>query len=258
MRIWTRLSISALLMLVGIPAAAQQSEPDDVVYGYLVSGSDSTFARYELRWQQGFLEIAFAPYGQVPAPLEDVQLTPGNAQLSFRWPNGALCELDRRSTDGWSWLGMVEVRWAGRCVPDTGDPWEIIVGTESEPDYGQFLPASEVDLRIVERAGQLLAHADAWNPSDDRVCDDDDRRREWSLFCALYWASLDLTGDYLHARRAMDLVRQAIRESTGLHYVHTLRDYNNHPETTLDRIHERLREARAKVRREISNPFRAG
>lgn len=254
--IWTHPSICALLILVGIPADAQQSEPDDVLYGYLVSGSDSTFARYEFRWQQSSLEITFAPYGQVPAPLEDVQLTGGNDELSFRWPNGALCELDRGSTEGWSWRGMVEVHWAGRCSAATGDVWEITVGSESEPDFGQFLPASEADMRIIERAGQLLAHANVWNHKDDRVCEDDDRIRKWSLFCALYRSSLELTGDYLHARRAMDLVRQAIRESTGLHYVHTLRDYNNHPETTLDQIHERLREAHAKVRREVSNPIR--
>lgn len=65
-----------------------------------------------------------------------------------------------------------------------------------------------------------------------------------------------MAGEYLHARRSLDLVRLAIREWTGSSYVHTLLGYNNHPDTTLEDILERLREGRSKVERELTNPFR--
>lgn len=250
------LALSLLPALSGTALGAQELDPDDVLYGYIGSGADSTFARYELRWQEGELEIAFAPYGQVPKPLDDVQLTEDRARLSFRWPDGSWCELERSPTEGHSWRGLIDIHWEGQCARGTGDPWAITVGTEGPPDYGQYRPADTADLRIIDQARELLATEDAWNRSDDRVCEDDDRNHRWSLFCALYRASHDVTGEYLHARRGLDLVRLAARESTQLQYVHTLLQYNNDPETTLSAIREVLRRGRAKVERELYNPFR--
>ena len=247
---------AVLLALVAASAVAQRSEPDDVLYGYVGSGADAVLARYEFRWRRGPLEIAFAPYGRAPAPLREVRMTADRTRLSFRWSDGASCELQGFPEKGSSYQGLVDVRWVGRCSPKNGEGWDISVGLENGPDFGQNMPASVVDLRIIDRATQLLANADAWNRNDDRVCEDDDENRRWSLFCALYRASLDEAGEYLHARRAMDSVRLAIRESTGLRYVHTLRDYNNHPDTTFGEIRERLRDGRVKVETEVSNPFR--
>ena len=256
MRIRGGLILFVLLPLGAPPLHAQQGDPDDVLYGYLGSGPDSTFARYELWWPEGELEIRFAPYGRVPERLYDVQLTDDHTRLSLRWSDGAFCELDRLPTEGDSWRGLVDVHWSGQCTPDTGGPWPIRIGLDGPPDFGQYLPASAVDLTIIDRATELLANDASWNRDDDRVCDDDERNRRWSLFCALYRASLDVTGEYLHARRGLDLVRLAARQSTQLNYLHTLLQYNNHPETTLDAIHEVLRAGRAKVERELQNPFR--
>lgn len=257
MNIRIPLALSLLPALLGIPIGAQELDLDDILYGYVGSGPDSTFARYALRWQEGELEIAFAPYGQVPTPLDDVHLTEDRARLSFRWPDGSWCQLERSPTEGYSWRGLIDDHWGGRCARRVGDSsWKITVGTEGPPDYGQYRPADTADLRIIDRARELLANGDAWNRNDDRICEDDDRDRRWSLFCALYRASLDVTGEYLHARRGLDLVRLAARESTQLNYVHTLLQYNNAPETTLRAVQEVLQQGRAKVERELYNPFR--
>jgi hypothetical protein len=48
-RIKTAVVVGAMLTALTAPARAAQSDPDEVLYGDLVSGSDSTFVRYEFR-----------------------------------------------------------------------------------------------------------------------------------------------------------------------------------------------------------------
>ena len=76
-----------------------------------------------------------------------------------------------------------------------------------------------------------------WHKTDERVCDDDEKQGSWSMFCALYQASLDVTSEYLHQRPAMKEVRQVIREITNNRpFEHGIKDYNNLPETTFDDV----------------------
>ena len=49
------------------------------------------------------------------------------------------------------------------------------------------------DLRIIERADQILADSAAWHKTDDRACEDEIARDTCSLFCPLYKASVDLS-----------------------------------------------------------------
>jgi hypothetical protein len=53
-----------------------------------------------------------------------------------------------------------------------------------------------------------------------------------SLFCALYIATIEVTGDYAHFRPAIDAIRQSIHGS----YRHPLVDFNNAPGRTLTEI----------------------
>lgn len=111
-------------------------------------------------------------------------------------------------------------------------------GTEPDPDgTPSYVPTSAAlesrrqpvtadDLRILQRAAEILSDESAWNRHDDRVCREDDTT--WSLFCALHKASLETLGEYQHRRVALQEVRFAIEDVTGgERFEHRLRDFNN-------------------------------
>jgi hypothetical protein len=52
-------------------------------------------------------------------------------------------------------------------------------------------PATTEDLRILQRASELLKDESVWNRRDDRECDDDEATGKRSLFCALQKACMN-------------------------------------------------------------------
>jgi len=65
------------------------------------------------------------------------------------------------------------------------------------------MPVSETDIEILERAKQILAGQEQRNQSGDRNCDDDIAAGKFSVFCALYSASIEITGVCRHRRPVM-------------------------------------------------------
>jgi hypothetical protein len=55
-------------------------------------------------------------------------------------------------------------------------------------------PATNDDLRILQKAEELLKDESVWNRMDDRECDDDEATGKRSLFCALRKACIDVLG----------------------------------------------------------------
>lgn len=107
-------------------------------------------------------------------------------------------------------------------------------------------PATQEDLRILDRAKVLLATEKDWNRHDTRDCPANERKL--SLFCALKAASIEVLGDYDHRRLALEEVRFAIEEVSGeREFEHRLMDFNNLPETSLADIHKVLALARMRV-----------
>jgi len=102
---------------------------------------------------------------------------------------------------------------------------------------GDEVPPLWVDLQIVERAKEILKSERVWDRSDDRVCEATDRA--WSLYCAMHRATIDITGEFHHRQPALQVVRRVVRE-VGSERIdnHRLMDFNNHPDTTLEEIHE--------------------
>ena len=106
------------------------------------------------------------------------------------------------------------------------------VVVQSIPDLSKG-SVSDADLRILAKAREFLSGPSAWNRLDDRVCEDDAERKIWSLFCALYQASVTVTGEYLHARPVMREARAALAKVTnGRGFQHPIMDYNNLESTT--------------------------
>ena len=114
---------------------------------------------------------------------------------------------------------------------------------------------TEADLRILQRADVLLKDPASWNHYDDRLCDDDEATGKRSLFCALKKADTEELGSYEHRNIALQEVRFAIEDATRdrqdalrhFRLPHRLMDFNNHPETRFEDIHNVLRAAATRV-----------
>jgi hypothetical protein len=110
-------------------------------------------------------------------------------------------------------------------------------------------PVTADDLRILEKAQELLKDEAVWNRQDDRECKDDEASGKRSLFCALQKACIDVLGRYDHRRVALQEVRFAVEDATrGREFEHRLRDFNNLPETRLADITRVLRVAAERVK----------
>jgi hypothetical protein len=112
-------------------------------------------------------------------------------------------------------------------------------------------PVTKADIRIVQRAKQILDSPAKWNRSDTRVCPTE--AKSFSLYCALEKATDEVTGNFQHRSAAMQEARFVIDDiaPNRKNYKHRLMDYNNDPTTTFsdiqkvfrllqDRISERL------------------
>lgn len=107
-------------------------------------------------------------------------------------------------------------------------------------------PVTADDLRILQRADEILSDEAKWNRHDDRTCGPEDKT--WSLFCALQRASIEVMGKYEHRGAALQEVRFAIEDVTnGKEFEHRLMDYNNLPTTQFTDIKQVLNMATEKV-----------
>jgi len=114
-------------------------------------------------------------------------------------------------------------------------------------------PVTNDDLRILQRAADLLKDESVWNRSDDRECEDDEATGKRSLFCALQKACVDVLGAYDHRRVALQEVRFAVEDATrGRDFEHRLRDFNNLSTTTLADIKRVLQVATDRVNSRLS------
>ena len=166
--------------------------------------------------------ITYAPYGITPVKFKNIQKT--TSQLTFSWPQGqsdCQCKLIKQN----------ETTYKGSCVCKDNSSMEVVMRNFSEEDarlQGQQLLPGPTDLKILDRALQLLNNGSNWNRIDARVCDNSTYPFRWSLFCALHQASIDIDSEYRHIRPAMKAARQAIDEASGgKKYPHLLRDFNN-------------------------------
>lgn len=112
------------------------------------------------------------------------------------------------------------------------------------------LPPTADDIKIIQRAQSLLANTAVWNKNDDRNCPP--RPQKYSLFCALMQATEEVSGGIHYRQPALQAVREVLNEVGGNRMgKHRLMDYNNHPDTTLEEVHQLLRTAQARVQKDF-------
>ena len=101
-------------------------------------------------------------------------------------------------------------------------------------------PVTPADVRIVQRARQLLDAPAKWNRADNRKCPAE--ARTFSLYCALETATVQSGRTFEHRGAALQEMRFVIDEITAdRNYDHRLMDYNNDPATTFADIQEVFR-----------------
>ena len=114
--------------------------------------------------------------------------------------------------------------------------------TTSKPGVGDSNArprVTEVDLKILKRAREILDSPSKWNRMDNRICPK--TAATFSLYCALEVATNDLTGKSDHRGAALQEVRFVVDEIvTGRNYDHRLMDYNNDRTTAFSDIQEVL------------------
>ena len=81
-------------------------------------------------------------------------------------------------------------------------------GGDDNPDARP--PVTKADVRIVQRAREILNSQSEWNRADTRVCPADAKR--FSLYCALEKATDEVSGKFEHRGAAMQEARFVIDE----------------------------------------------
>jgi hypothetical protein len=162
-----------------------------------------------------------SPFGRtaVKLPVRSYDRTDGLLELGWEEKPGRKCRLQRHT----------ELLFMGNCMEKLAVmPMAIRVANESDSEWmGIYMPVSETDIAILARAKQILAGQEQRNQSGDRNCDDDIAAGKFSMFCALYSASIEIAGVYRHRRPAMQALRKVLHERYPGQYAHRLRDINN-------------------------------
>src|SRR5262245_39075167 len=85
-------------------------------------------------------------------------------------------------------------------------------------------PVTSADIRIVQRAKEILSTQSKWNRADTRICTKE--ATTFSLYCALERATDEVGGNFQHRGAAMQEARFLIDEITANRdYQHRLMDY---------------------------------
>jgi hypothetical protein len=131
------------------------------------------------------------------------------------------------------WFALTKVEQAGAQL-------SLVMTTDKQ------LPPTADDLKILRRSAELLANTTVWNKADNRQCPPNPK--QWSMFCALMQATEEVSGGVHYRQPALQAVRETLNEVGGNRMgKHRLMDYNNHPDTTLDEIHQLLKKAQARL-----------
>jgi hypothetical protein len=112
------------------------------------------------------------------------------------------------------------------------------------------ISVTEVDLKILELADQLLSTEASWSNDNGANCN---TNKKYSLLCALHEASVRVVGTYEHRRAALQEVRFAIDDFYKNYWqVHRLRDFNSNSKTTFSNIKFVIKEAKIRTKNKLA------
>ena len=109
-------------------------------------------------------------------------------------------------------------------------------------------PATQSDVRILQRTARLLEAPDNWDRSSTRECLNDGSKL--TLYCALRRASLEEVGSFRHRRPALQIVRAEIgRLRPNADYEHRLSGFNSDPGVSFNDLQRLLASSAAQASR---------
>ena len=111
-----------------------------------------------------------------------------------------------------------------------------------------------VDLEVLEQADSLLSNKNSWHKNHGDSCDDDISLGNYSLGCALYSASINITGkwDEIQLRPGIRLIKLKILENENRRIIgNEFKDWNNHPDTTFEDVKTLLDDCITIIKKQI-------
>jgi len=162
----------------------------------------------------------------------------GNAQFSIvknklNTPDSLMV----RATFGWHPVNYIEIKK------------NILV---FEWDWSFRPNLEQADMEILNKANDILKSENDWDNNDDRNCKEDLANKKYSLYCAIYKATMDVTSDFNHRGAALEIVRKMIREeNSNKHYQHDLMDFNN--QNSFAAIKSLLQVSKENLRKSLNN-----
>ena len=235
---------------------ANQPDPLEILplwWGFITDlEGDEKELRLRVTIKDGFLKIFFASYGKTPLLLKNTEFSGKKLVFSLPESETLYCELQRQLYP--RYFRQKYSRYVGQCRNAQDQILNIRIASKfrEKPIRGRNLAPSQIDIQILEQTLEILHSESVWHQADERVCDDDEKNGSWSMFCALYHASLKVNSEYLHARPAMKEVRDVIKEITNNRpFEHRIRDYNNLSETTFNDVQKVLQIAIERLREKV-------
>ncbi|MDX1486622.1 MAG: hypothetical protein R3268_00370 [Acidiferrobacterales bacterium] len=193
------------------------------------------------------LRVRLVPFGRtaVELPVHKYDRGKGVIELGWDGKGNRRCRLERQNDE----------LFLGNCVENSMVmPLAIRVANRYDDEWqGLYFPVSDVDIAIIERARQILESQDRRNVNGDRNCDDDLASGRFSVFCALYVASIEIDGVYRHRRPAVQAARDSLWTRFPGEYAHMLRDINNNDSITDEELIVSLDDAHTALRKEMGS-----
>ena len=114
-------------------------------------------------------------------------------------------------------------------------------------------PVSKDDIRIVQRATEILNSPAKWDRADNRKCPA--TQTTYSVYCALEKATEEISNKFEHRGAAMQQARFVIDEdlAKGNHYKHRLMDFNNDPKTTFADVQRFFALLEERIKKRLEN-----
>lgn len=105
---------------------------------------------------------------------------------------------------------------------------------------------SEEDLKVIDRAKEILSSEGKWSKNCTRKCSSN--AEKYSIFCAMMKAQGDVLPGVHYRQPAMQAFREVLNTvGKGRFDKHRIQDWNNHPDTTFAEVHDLLDKTRSRL-----------
>jgi len=196
-------------------------------YGYYTeSDGIIKMGRYFFIDDGSELKVRLAPYGKTATNLPVLEFNRDKGIIKLGWegkPNRN-CKLIKQN----------DSLFLGNCI-EKNAVMPMVIRTANKDDkewMGIYFSVSDIDIKILKKAKELISSKASRNLECDRNCDDDIRTGNFSLYCSMYYASIEVDGVYRHRRPAMQALRKELVKRYPGDYPHRMRDINNNQKMT--------------------------